>query len=140
MGNISDRWRVPRAAVLPLEARDVCTRLTVFDESSVVRVTSMTVTLPETTNVRELESELVTAVADRLRDDHGYQLAAEVRRDASGTRNDYPMNPAGRIVVDKRPGKLKIKLHGVDVDARDLFTGISSELGLRHEGLRTEIG
>jgi hypothetical protein len=100
----------------------------------------MTVTVPETVNVRELEREIVTAVADRLRDDHGYQLSAEVRTDASGTRNEYPMNPASRIVIDRKPGALKVKLHGVNTDSRDLFTGISSELGLRHEGLRTEIG
>ncbi len=103
-------------------------------------VTSMTVTVPETVDVRELERELVTAVADRLRDDHGYRLAADVRTERSDTRNEYPMTPTSRIVIDKKPGALKVKLQGVHADARDLFTGVSSELELRHEGLRTEIG
>jgi hypothetical protein len=106
----------------------------------VVDVTSMTVAVPETVDAADLERELVTAVSDRLRDDHGCQLTAEVRTDASGTRSEYPMNPAGRIAIHKKPGALKVKLHGVNVDAHDLFTGISSELELRHEGLRTEIG
>ena len=40
--------------------------------SSVVRVTSLTMTVPETVDAKELESEIVTAQVDRLRDDHGY--------------------------------------------------------------------
>jgi len=43
-------------------------------------------------------------------------------------------------VVDKKPGGLKVELHGSEVDADDLFTGVSSELEQRHEGLRVEIG
>jgi len=103
--------------------------------SSVVRVTSPTVTVPETVDAKELESEIVTAVADRLRDDQGYELAAG----GSGTQNEYPLHPAGGIVVDKKPGALRVKLHGVQADAHDLVTGVSSELEQRHEGLRTEI-
>jgi hypothetical protein len=43
-------------------------------------------------------------------------------------------------VVDQEPGALRVKLQGVKVDAHDLFTGVSSELEQRHEGLRAEIG
>jgi hypothetical protein len=105
-----------------------------------VDVTSLTVTLPETVDVKELEREIVTAVADRLRDDLGYELAAEVRAGASGTANEYPLHPTSSIVVEKKPGALRVKLQGVNIDAHDLFTGVSSELEQRHEGLRSEIG
>ncbi len=104
------------------------------------QVTSLTLTVPETVDIKELELEIVTAVTDRLRDDHGYELVAEVRAGASGTRNEYPLHPTGSIVVGKKPGALKIKLQGVNVDAHDLFTGVSSELEQRHEGLLAEIG
>ncbi len=97
-------------------------------------------TLPETVDVTELERELVTAVADRLRDDHGYELMTEVRASASATSNEYPLRPTSSIVVAKKPGALRVKLKGVSVDAHDLFTGVSSELEQRHEGLRAEIG
>ncbi len=108
--------------------------------SSVMLVTSLTVTMPETVDVTELESEIVTAVADRLRDDHGYDLVAEVRTGTSGTGNEYPLHPGGSIIVDREPAALRVKLHDITVDARDLFTGVSSELEQRHEGLRVEIG
>ena len=101
---------------------------------------SLTVTVPETVDVTELECEIVTAVADRLRDDHGFDFSAEVMASASGTGNEYPLHPAGNIVVDREPGALRVKLHAVKVDAHDLFTGVSSELEQRHEGLRVEIG
>ncbi len=97
-------------------------------------------TIPAEVDAGELERELVTAVANRLRDNHGYRLAAENPLDASAARTEYPMDPAGKVVVDKKPGALKVKLRGLEVDAHDLFTGISSELELRHDGLRTEIG
>ncbi|MDT5146323.1 MAG: hypothetical protein QOC58_968 [Mycobacterium sp.] len=102
-------------------------------------MTSLTVSVPETVDVTELEQELVTAVADRLRDDHGCQLTAEVKATASGA-TEYPLRPAGGIVVKRQPGALKVKLKGVDVDSRDLFTGVSSELEQRHDGLGAEIG
>ena len=105
-----------------------------------VPVTSLTVAVPETVDVIELEREIVTAVADRLRDDHGYELVAEAGAGGSETRNEYRLHPAGSIVVDGEPGALEVKLHGVKVDAHDLFTGVSSELEQRHEGLRVEIG
>ena len=101
---------------------------------------SLTVTVPETVDATALECEIVTAVADKLRDDHGFDLAAEVRASASGTGNEYPLHPAGSIVVDRELGALRVKLHSVKVDAHDLFTGVSSELEQRHEGLRVEIG
>jgi NAD/NADP transhydrogenase alpha subunit len=106
----------------------------------VVQVTSLTATVPETVDVKELESEIVTAVADRLRDDHGYELVVEAGAGDSGTRHEHALHPAGSIIVDKKPGALKVELHGVEVDAHDLFTGVSSELEQRHGGLRAEIG
>ena len=99
-----------------------------------VRVTSLTMTVPETVDAKELESEIVTAQVDRLRDDHGYGAGG------SETRNEHPLHPAGSIVVDRELGALRVKLHSVKVDAHDLFTGVSSELEQRHEGLRVEIG
>jgi NAD/NADP transhydrogenase alpha subunit len=103
-------------------------------------VTSLTVTVPETVDVKELESEIIIAVADRLRDDHGYELVVEAGAGDSGTRHEHALHPAGSIIVDKKPGALKVELHGVEVDAHDLFTGVSSELEQRHGGLRAEIG
>ena len=102
-------------------------------------MTSLTVIMPETVDVTELESEIVTAVADRLRDDHGHVVAA-AGAGGPGTGNEHPLHPAGSIVVDREPGALKVRLHGVQVDAPDLVTGVSSELQQRHEGLRVEIG
>jgi len=105
-----------------------------------MQATSLTVIVPETLDVGELESEIVTALADRLRDDRGYELVAAARIGGSGPRNQHPLHPAGSIIVDRTPGVLKVKLQSVDVDAHDLFTGLSSELEPRHEGLCTEIG
>ncbi len=79
-------------------------------------------------------------MADRLKDDHGYELVAEAVAGGSETRNEHPLRPASSIAVDSKPGALKVKLHGVKVDAHDLFTGVSSELEQRHEGLRVDIG
>ncbi len=105
-----------------------------------MRVSSLTVTVPETADRDQLEREIVTSLADRLRDDHGYRLLAEATAGALDSRREYPMVPHSKIVINRKPGALKVKLQGVNVDARDLFTGVSSELELRHEGLRTEIG
>jgi hypothetical protein len=104
------------------------------------RVSSLKVTVPETVDVNELEHEIVTALVDRLRDDHGYELVVAVSANASGTGNEYRLNPAGSVAVDQEPGALRVKLQGVKVDAHDLFTGVSSEMEQRHEGLRVEIG
>ena len=103
-------------------------------------VTTLILTVPDTVDVKELEREIVTAMADRLRDDHGYELAADVSESSSGSRNEYPLRPTGSIIVDVKPGALNINLHGVKVDAHDLFTAVCSELEQRHEGLRAEIG
>jgi len=108
--------------------------------STLATVTKLFVTLPEDLNIGEIEHEIVVALADRLRDDHGYGLAAGVSASAVGDRNEYPLQPSGSILVEEKPGALRVKLRGVNADARDLFTGLSSELELRHEGLRIEIG
>ncbi|BBY02422.1 hypothetical protein A5692_06405 [Mycobacterium sp. E342] len=104
-----------------------------------VRVTRLTLTVPETVDPDELASEIVTALADRLRDDHGYELATATGTGGTGTR-EYPLHPAGGIVLDSEPGKLTVTLRGVNADAHDLFTGVSSELEQRHEGIRVGIG
>jgi hypothetical protein len=106
----------------------------------VVLVTTLILTVPDTVDVKELEHEVVTAMADRLRDDHGYELVADVSASSSGSRNEYPLRPTGSIIVDVQPGALNVNLHGVEVDAHDLFTAVCSEGEQRHEGLRAEIG
>lgn len=52
--------------------------------------TTLTVTVPETVDVDEFEQEIITGMADRFRDDHGYELAG-VSASASGTANAYPL-------------------------------------------------
>lgn len=79
------------------------------------------------------------AVADRLRDDHGYELTAKARQRASETANTYRLHPTGCIVVDKADGVLTVNLHGLNVDADDLFTAVSSDVEQRHDGLGVEI-
>ncbi len=107
---------------------------------SVAHVTMLKLTVPATVDIGELEHEIVTAVADRLRDDHGYELIAEARPRASETANTYRLHPTGSIVVDKDRGVLEVKLRGINVDADDLFTAVSSEMEQRHDGLGVEIG
>lgn len=87
-----------------------------------------------------MEHEIVTAVADRLRDDHGYELIAGARPRALETANTYRLHPTGSIVVDKDNGVVEVKLRGINVDADDLFTAVSSEMEQRHDGLGVEIG
>ncbi len=108
--------------------------------TSIAQVISLTVTLPETVDAQEIEDEIVTALADRLRDDHGYELVAGMSASVSGTGNEYPLRPSSSIVIEKEPRALRVKLRGVKVDARDLFTQVSSELEQRHQELRAEIG
>jgi hypothetical protein len=90
-------------------------------------------------DIAGLEQELVTAVADRLRDEHGYQLGDSPSGGGSKADHEYRLLPAGGIVVHHHPRALMVKLRGVDVDARDLFTGVSSQLEQRHDGLGSEI-
>ncbi len=113
--------------------------MTIGRAGSVAVVTTLKVSVPPTVDVTELERELVTAVADRLRDDHGCALTDEINATASGA-SEYVLRPAGGIVVKREPGALKVKLKGVDADAHDLFIGVSSELEQRHDGLGAEIG
>ncbi len=102
--------------------------------------TRLMITVPDTVDAAELEGEIVTAVADRLRDDQGYELPAAGYADARGRGHEYHLHPDGRILVTSAPGTLTVSLHGIRVDANDLFTGVSSELEQRHEGLRVNIG
>jgi hypothetical protein len=43
-------------------------------------------------------------------------------------------------VIDKEHDVLMVKLRGINVDADDLFTVVSSEAEQRHDGLAVEIG
>ena len=97
-------------------------------------MTTLKLTLPETVEVEEVEEEVVTALADRLRDDHGYELTSATAG-TSGSGNQYPLRPAGSIAVTANQRALTVKLHGVTADAHDLFTAVSSELEQRHDGL-----
>jgi hypothetical protein len=104
-------------------------------------VTALKVEIPTTVDVTELEEEIVTALGERLRDDHGYKLSEAQSVVVTGGANSYPLQPGGSIVVDKGDDAITVKLRvASDVDAADLFTAISSTLQQRHDGLRTEIG
>ena len=99
----------------------------------------MKLTVPETIDLAALVDEIVTGLADRLRDDYGYELDEAGRGAASpAAHNVYALRPHGSIVIET-DGALTVSLRRVDVDARDLFTGLISELEQRHEGLRAEI-
>lgn len=105
-------------------------------------MTTLTLTIPDMVDPAELERELVTALADRLRDEHGLRLstsATAVGSEQTG-EYDYELTPSGAIVVARHPQALRVKLRGVDADAQDLFIGVSSELEQRHDGLGVEIG
>jgi hypothetical protein len=105
-------------------------------------MTTLTLSIPEMVDSAALEHELVTALADRLRDEHGRRLSSEAKAmnpEAAGA-HDYQLTPDGAIVVERRPQTLAVKLRGVDIDAQDLFIGVSSELEQRHAGLGVEIG
>lgn len=102
--------------------------------------TRLTITVPDTVDAADLQDEIVTAVADRLRDDQGYELLTGDRVNAGGIGREYRLHPGGSILIDSAPGTLVVRLHDVRVDANDLFTGVSSELEQRHEGVRVDIG
>jgi hypothetical protein len=104
-------------------------------------MTTLTLSIPELVDTAALERELVTALADRLRDEHGHRLSSEARAmNSADGAHDYQLTPDGAIVVDRGPRTLAVKLRGVDIDAQDLFIGVSSELEQRHAGLGVEIG
>src|SRR4051794_30941592 len=100
---------------------------------------ALTMRLPATVDPVEFEEEVVTAVSDRLRDEHGYERT--LGPTGSGeSEHRYQLAPTGAIVVEQRQGLLTVRLREIDVDIRDLFTGLSSELEQRHDGLTVEIG
>jgi hypothetical protein len=105
----------------------------------VASVTTLKLSAPETVDLAELEQEVVTAVADRLRDEHGYEIRDAAAASGPNAGREYRLDRDGAIVVHRDRDALTVKLRGVSVDARDLFTGVSSELEQRHEGLRVEI-
>jgi hypothetical protein len=43
------------------------------------------------------------------------------------------------VAIAEKDG-LEVKLRGINVDADDLFTAVSSEMEQRHDGLGVEIG
>lgn len=102
-------------------------------------MTRLTITTPATVDLADLEQQTVSALADRLRDDHGYELP-NLHPRPSESGNEYQLAPTGRIVVDSRQNTLTVRLHGLDVDAHDLFIAVSSELEQQYDELSTEIG
>jgi hypothetical protein len=104
-------------------------------------MTALTVDVPETVDIGRLEVEVVTALADRLRDEHGDELAQPpTLGDDAASDHVYALSPTGRIVVRHHGSAMTIELRDVDVDARDLYTGVSSELEQRYDGLRIQLG
>ncbi|AQT79154.1 hypothetical protein B1R94_07520 [Mycolicibacterium litorale] len=95
---------------------------------------TLKVRVPATVDVTALQSEIVTALADRLRDDHGYSLVGN-----SADSGEYRLAPSGSIVVRSQGDVVTVKLRGVDADAGDLFTVVSGELEQRHDGVHIEI-
>lgn len=102
-------------------------------------MTMLTITVPATVDLADLEQQTVSALADRLRDDHGCELT-DLRPHTSEWGNEYRLAPTGRIVVDNHQNKLTVRLHGLPVDAHDLFVAVSSELEQQYDELSTEIG
>ncbi|KAA0099625.1 hypothetical protein CIW49_08495 [Mycolicibacterium sp. P1-18] len=101
-------------------------------------MTTLSMHLPVTVDPDEFEEEVVTAVADRLRDEHGFERSPG-STGSDETEHRYQLTPDGAIVVVRRQDRLTVRLRELDVDARDLFTGVSSELEQRHDGLAVEI-
>ncbi|MCV7424540.1 hypothetical protein H7K45_28755 [Mycobacterium yunnanensis] len=101
-------------------------------------MTALVLQLPAIVEPAEFEAEVVVSVADRLRDDHGYSRSPG-SPGADGDEHRYHLVPNGSIAVVRGQGRMVVRLHGIDVDARDLFTGVSSELEQRHDGLAVEI-
>ncbi len=102
-------------------------------------MTTMTMRLPDTADPAEFEEEVVTALSDRLRDEHGYERTSGPTG-SGDSEHHFRLAPTGAIVVVQRQGRLTVRLREIDVDSRDLFTGVSSELEQRHDGLAVEIG
>jgi hypothetical protein len=99
----------------------------------------MKLTVPDTVDRTELQEEIIGGLADRLRDEHGYELEESASSTPSpSTHTVRTLLPHGSIVVDS-DGALTVSLHRVDVDARDLFIAVLSELEQRHEGIRAEL-
>lgn len=98
---------------------------------------TLTLTVPDTVDIGELENEVLASVGDRLRDDYGYERSGAVSRDSN--RDSYPLHPAGSIVVEKKTGRVVVKLHEVEADSYDLFRAVSGDLEQRHEGVSAEI-
>jgi hypothetical protein len=70
--------------------------------------------------------------------EHGYKRTGPP--DVGDSQRTYELAPAGAIVVVQQEGRLTVRLREVDVGARDLFTGLGSELQQRHDGVTGEIG
>lgn len=101
-------------------------------------MTVMRLTVPDTVEPGKVADEVVVALADRLRDDHGYELDDSVSPVPPTSRLVYALRPRGSIVVDT-DGALTVSLHQVDVDVRDLFIAVIGPLEQRYDGLCAEI-
>lgn len=97
------------------------------------------VSLPETADIVQIEHEIVYAATDRLRDDHGYELCSASIPLNRETRHEYRLRPTGSVVVERDRNVLNVRLNGIDVDSKDLFTAVCGDIEQRHSGLETEI-
>jgi hypothetical protein len=90
-------------------------------------MTTLTMQLPpDAVDLDEFEEEVVTAISDRLRDERGFKRTGSL--DDRDSQRAYELAPSGAIVVMTQGRQLTVRLREIDVDARDLFTGVSSEL------------
>lgn len=99
---------------------------------------ALRLTVPDSVDVAELTEEVVTGLGDRLRDEYGYELDTGRATTPTTRTTVYALRPEGSIVVTA-DGALTVSLRRLDVDARDLFTGLISALEQRHDGIRAEI-
>jgi hypothetical protein len=102
-------------------------------------MTEMTVSVPVGTSSTEVIREVLDDLRDRLSDQYGYEATGETSPTARGL--NHAMSRNANVEVIDHDGTVTFKLHGfVDVDAHDLFTGVSSGIEQRHVGTRVEIG
>lgn len=70
----------------------------------------MKLTVPDTVDRIQLQEEIIGGLADRLRDDHGYELEeAGARTPGPSTHTVRTLRPQGSIVVDTN-GVVKVSL------------------------------
>jgi hypothetical protein len=99
-------------------------------------MTSLKVMLPDAETAQRLEMDIVSAV---------YRKLAEVDYKpigATGALEDghyFALEPHGQVQVKTTGNVVMVKLTGVDVDRKDVFTGALADLEQRNDGLTGEI-